>query len=119
MERAVDLIIAKAALSLEFVVVVIVLIGGIHALFQLLSVTFQRRLNSASARVIWKDFATAILLALEFALGADIVRTAVAPTWDDIGQLAAIAAIRTGLGYFLGRDLDEFRELPRQPESSE
>jgi hypothetical protein len=45
---------------------------------------------------------------LEFALGADIVRTAIAPTWDDIGQLAAIAAIRTFLNFFLERDLDAF-----------
>jgi len=35
------------------------------------------------------------------------VRSAIAPTWDDIGQLAAIAAIRTFLNYFLERDLVE------------
>jgi len=35
-------------------------------------------------------------LALEFELGADILRTAIAPTWSEIGQLAAIAAVRTG-----------------------
>jgi len=38
---------------------------------------------------------------------ADIVRSAMAPAWDDIGQLAAIAAIRTFLNYFLERDLAE------------
>ena len=38
-------------------------------------------------------------------LAADIVRSAIAPTWNDIGQLAAIAAIRTFLNYFLERDL--------------
>ncbi len=31
-----------------------------------------------------------LALALEFALAADIVRTAVAPSWDEIGKLAAI-----------------------------
>ena len=35
----------------------------------------------------------------------DILRTAVAPTWEDIGKLAAIAAIRTVLNYFLEREL--------------
>jgi uncharacterized membrane protein len=34
------------------------------------------------------------------------VRTAISPSWDDIGQLAAIAVIRTFLNYFLERDLD-------------
>jgi len=37
-------------------------------------------------------------------------RTAIAPTWDQIGQLAAIAAIRTGLNYFLNKDVEERRE---------
>ena len=60
-------------------------------------------------------FASWILLSLEFALAADIVRTAIAPTWDDIGQLAAIAAIRTFLNYFLERDLEAFMH-ERKPE---
>lgn len=47
-----------------------------------------------------------LALALEFELGADILRTAVAPTWSEIGQLAAIAAIRTALNYFLQREID-------------
>lgn len=45
-------------------------------------------------------------LALEFLLAADILSTAVAPTWDAIGKLAAIATIRTLLNYFLGRELE-------------
>jgi uncharacterized membrane protein len=35
------------------------------------------------------------------------VRSLIAPTWEDIGQLAAIAAIRTFLNYFLEKDLNE------------
>jgi uncharacterized membrane protein len=33
------------------------------------------------------------------------VRTAVAPTWDDIAKLAVIATIRTMLNYFLAKDI--------------
>lgn len=47
-----------------------------------------------------------LALALEFELAADILRTAVAPGWQEIGQLAAIAVIRTGLNYFLQHELD-------------
>lgn len=47
-----------------------------------------------------------LALALEFELGADILRTAVAPTWSEIGQLAAIAAVRTALNFFLQREID-------------
>jgi uncharacterized membrane protein len=47
-----------------------------------------------------------LALALEFELGADILRTAIAPTWVEIGQLAAIATIRTLLNYFLQQEID-------------
>jgi uncharacterized membrane protein len=48
-----------------------------------------------------------LALALEFQLGADILSTAVAPSWDKIGKLAAIAVIRTALNFFLTRELQE------------
>ena len=48
-----------------------------------------------------------LALALEFLLAADILRTAVAPTWSEIGQLAAIAAIRTALNFFLQQEIDK------------
>jgi hypothetical protein len=47
-----------------------------------------------------------LAVALEFELGADILRTAVAPTLQVIGQLAAIAAIRTALNYFLQKEIE-------------
>ena len=53
-------------------------------------------------------------LALEFLLGADILQTAVAPTWDDIGKLAAIAVLRTGLNYFLDRELKAAEKIPEK-----
>lgn len=58
-----------------------------------------------------------LALGLEFQLAGDILRTAVAPTFEEIGQLAAIAAIRTALNYFLGRELEqERREIEGQPD---
>ena len=47
-----------------------------------------------------------LAVALEFALAADILRTAIAPSWEDIGKLAAIAALRTLLNYFLQREIE-------------
>jgi uncharacterized membrane protein len=46
-----------------------------------------------------------LALGLEFQLGADILSTALQPTYDEIGKLAAIAAIRTFLQYTLSREL--------------
>ncbi len=44
-----------------------------------------------------------------------IIRTMVAPTWNDIGQLTAIIVIRTALNFFLGRETEG---AERQSETS-
>ncbi len=46
-----------------------------------------------------------LTLGLEFQLASDVLRTAIAPSFREIGQLAAIAAIRTALNYFLAREI--------------
>jgi uncharacterized membrane protein len=48
-----------------------------------------------------------LALGLEFQLASDILSTAVAPSWDQIGKLGAIAVIRTVLNFFLTRELRE------------
>lgn len=57
------------------------------------------------------DLGIALALSLEFLLAADIVATAVSPSWDALGKLAAISAIRTFLNFFLER---EVKELARE-----
>ena len=48
-----------------------------------------------------------LAVALELELGADILRTAVAPTWTEIGQLGAIVVLRTALNFFLQQEIDK------------
>jgi uncharacterized membrane protein len=50
-----------------------------------------------------------LALGLEFQLASDILRTAIAPTLREIAELAAVAAIRTALNFFLGREIKEER----------
>src|SRR3974390_3241789 len=59
------------------------------------------------------DLGRSLALSLEFLLGADILRTAVEPGWEEIGRLAAIAAIRTALNYFLQREIAEDARVVR------
>lgn len=92
------------------------LIGaGIVALGLVIAVTlFLRaivRRTVANFTAIRLVLARYLALALEFQLGADILSTAVDPTMEQIGRLAAIAVIRTALNYFLSR---EMREEARQ-----
>ena len=51
------------------------------------------------------QFGSSVAVSLELLLGADVLATAVAPSWNDIGKLAAIAVLRTALNYFLEREL--------------
>jgi uncharacterized membrane protein len=62
----------------------------------------RRTLPSDSVRLA---LGRSLALSLELLLGADIVRTAVEPSWEEIGRLAAIATIRTALNYFLQREI--------------
>ncbi len=57
-----------------------------------------------------------LALGLEFQLASDVLSTAVAPTFEEIGKLAAIAAIRTLLNYFLSKEIEKERsELDEAP----
>lgn len=59
-----------------------------------------------------------LALGIEFQLAGDILRTAIAPSFDEIGQLAAVAAIRTALNFFLRQEIREERaEVERSPSS--
>jgi uncharacterized membrane protein len=51
------------------------------------------------------DVGRFLALGLEFQLASDLLRTAVAPSFAEIGKLAAVAAIRTALNFFLGREI--------------
>ena len=56
-------------------------------------------------------FARWLVAGLTFQLAADVVSTSVAPTWDEVGHLAAIAAVRTFLSFFLDREMETKNEL--------
>ena len=99
------------ALALEAISVLMIAIGAVEALGKILIPLFRRDDSQGRRRAAWLSLARWLLLGLEFMLAADIVRTAIAPTWDDIGMLAAIAVIRTFLNYFLERDLEHAAEI--------
>jgi uncharacterized membrane protein len=96
-----------AGLLVEAMAVLIVTAGAIDAFGRLLVVAATRAAGHGARKAIWRRFGTWLLLGLEFELAADIIGSVVSPTWQDIGELGAIAVIRTFLNYFLERDLKE------------
>ena len=92
----------------SFMAVALVLIGTLRAGWGTARWLGSRRtLAGLSPRILWLDYARCLVAALTFQLGADIVETSLAPSWQDIGRLAAIAVVRTFLNYFLDRDMRE------------
>jgi uncharacterized membrane protein len=96
--------------AVEILAAVIIGIAIFKVLFRYISVLAVSKtiLSKEKMRV---EFGSSVAVALELMLGADVLATAVAPSWNDIGQLAAIAIIRTALNYFLGKELKEIRTV--------
>ena len=86
-------------LLVEALGAVVIAVGVAVAIVGLIRHAMRRRGKAFTP--VRLTFARYLTLALELQLAADILSTAVAPTWDRIGKLAAIAIIRTALNYFL------------------
>lgn len=98
------------ALGAEMAATVLIGLGAVDAAARIAMLIVERRAGMRTLKDVWLRLAGWILLALEFTLAADIVRTSISPTWEDLGKLAAIAAIRTVLSIFLERDLGTFEK---------
>lgn len=90
-------------LGVETIGAFIIALGILVAAWLLIKALVQRR--TANFTAIRLTLARYLALALEFQLGADILSTAIAPSWEQIGQLGAIAVIREGLNYFLTKEM--------------
>ena len=83
----------------------IIFIGAVVAIVQLLRVLPKRDPHEfVRVRLTLGRF---LALGLEFQLASDVLSTAVAPSFEELGKLAAVAAIRTALNFFLAREIKE------------
>ncbi|NYF59507.1 DUF1622 domain-containing protein [Micromonospora purpureochromogenes] len=83
---------------------VVIFVGALWAALRFVVEGLRHR-SAAVFTPIRLSLGRFLTLGLEFQLAADILRTAVSPTFDQIGQLAAIATIRTALNFFLRREI--------------
>ena len=97
------------SLALEFTAVLCIVVGFVYTFILVLK---RRQVNYSPLfnRLRYK-FGGWLALALEFQLASDIIKTTVAPTYEHLIQLGAIAVIRTFLNYFLSKELNELPEL--------
>ena len=103
MEEAVRSVVQEVVPVVEAIGAVVIGVGVLVAFVLWLLGEFRAR--SVPYEEIRLLLGRYLALGLEFELGADIIATAVRPSWDEIGKLAAIAGIRTALNFFLAREL--------------
>ena len=102
------------ALVIGSIAGLIIFYGVVRGLIDLVRVEIgslkSARDTSASFERIRYDIGFHLLLGLEFLIAADIIRTILEPTLDELAILGAIVAIRTVISYFLGREVDQHRD---------
>lgn len=115
MEQIARSIAIHLSVIVELIAAIVIAIGLLRFLAGYIPTILKQNqyLHNAMLRV---QFGGTLAISLELLLAADILRTAVAPNWEDIGKLAAIAAIRTVLNYFLEKELTEIEKRVRHDE---
>jgi uncharacterized membrane protein len=98
------------ALGANTCAAVFIAVGVVEAIYYVIRRFLPHASNIVSRKGIWVSFATWLVLALEFELAADVLETAISPSWHDVGMLASIAGIRTMLNFFLEKDIERYAE---------
>jgi uncharacterized membrane protein len=85
---------------------VVVVIAGLRA-FLVALVVLATRDSTLTISPVRGRLSRWLALALELMIGSDIIRTAISPSWIDLGQLAAVIAMRLVLEYTLLREMPD------------
>jgi uncharacterized membrane protein len=93
-----------AALLIDAVAVLIIVLSSIVALGAGIINELQPG-RDPHQRHLRMRLGRRLALALEFMIAGDIVRTAVAPSWVDLGQLGAIVVLRVVITAALDREI--------------
>lgn len=99
----------------QLLAILVIFIGLIKAMIIFIK---DALLGEESSRAIQQsrlELGHSFSLGLGFLIGASILKTTLAPTWDEIGQLSAIIAIRTLLNYFLLMEIGKFLGKKGEP----
>lgn len=116
MKEVAELITEHLSSTVEILAAIVIAISLLKFLYLYCRNVFRLDDNGSINQKIRIQFGSSLALTLELLLAADILATAIAPTWNDIGKLAAIATLRTALNYFLERELksnDDNIEKPK------
>lgn len=90
------------AAGVEIAAAIVIGLAAFEAIVRALPLFLRRDMSQEAKVDIRLSLGRWLALGLEFALAADILRTAIAPSWREIGQLAAIAVVADRFEFFPG-----------------
>ena len=79
----------------------VIVTGIIKALIIYCKYIFSNSRSAIAFQASRLELGYSFSLGLSFLVGGSILKTTIAPSWNDIGQLAAVIAIRTVLNYLM------------------
>ena len=91
--------------GIDVIAAVVIGIASLRAAATAARLFLQRAASNSDKEEVRLKLGLWLSLALELVLGADILRTTIAPSWEEIGKLAAIVVLRTVLNYFLQTEI--------------
>lgn len=98
---------------IDAMALVLIALATVVVFVQAVRLTLRGHLTNVERRDLWLAYGRWLVAGLTMQLSADIIESSIYTSWDAIGQLAAIAVIRTFLNYFLERDIADVRERQR------
>jgi uncharacterized membrane protein len=98
---------------IDAMALVLIALATVVVFVQAVRLTLRGHLTNVERRELWLGYGRWLVAGLTMQLSADIIESSIYTSWDAIGQLAAIAVIRTFLNYFLERDIADVRERQR------
>ena len=102
------LIVNGVSFTLNILGALIIIWGSIIALQGfVVKEIFERKRAIELNEAVRLKLGSYLIVGLEFFIASDIIRTIITPSWEGLGILGAIVAIRTVLSYFLTRDLNK------------
>ncbi len=108
MEHLLKLLTTYLAVAVEACAALIIAFAAIEATIKSLKLFFwHRNFTEELKEDIRLRLGGWLAVALEFELASDILLTAITPTWNEIGKLAAIIVLRTVLNFFLQQELQK------------
>ncbi len=99
--------------TIDLIGIVILVIGFIKFLIKYLRLEAKSKLTQtpiSGLQVIRCDIGIYVLLALDFLIASDIVNTMTDISQSELIAFAVLVVLRTGIGYFLGKEIQEIHE---------